>query len=360
MSRRLEQASSVLRTLDATWSAAQVEQSLSRLHLRQRRRHLTQVGAALSATLVLAIGLITHVTSADTTDESAVDATRLTFPDGSVARLSAPGVARVAEATSSLIAVELLEGHAIFDVVHREARRFVIRAGAVSIVDLGTVFSVERQPNRVRVAVETGKVRVDAPNESLELVAGESRWFSEQLDDVLARAPEKAKTVPPASQKKHATRTEAADQKVSERFERVDATPKESSDELVAMPRDEVNESLLAADAHRRAGRVDEAIVLLERILQSHTADERAPLAAFTLGKLQLDVGRAEAAANAFFMARALAPQGPLVEDALGRELDAVERAGDATRARLVAEEYLERFPSGVRAGAARRALVSP
>ncbi|MBI5547305.1 MAG: hypothetical protein HY901_25770 [Deltaproteobacteria bacterium] len=121
-----------------------------------------------------------------------------------------------------------------------------------------------------------------------------------------------------------------------------------------------MEELLLAADASRRAGRPAEAVPLLEQIITRHAADQRAPLAAFTLGKLQLEAGHAREAADAFGTARALAPNGPLAEDALGRELEAAERAGDATRERRVAKEYLERFPEGARAAAARRALMPP
>jgi hypothetical protein len=53
-------------------------------------------------------------------------------------------------------------------------------------------------------------------------------------------------------------------------------------------------------------------------------SDPRAPLAAFTLGRVLLrELARPREAAAAFAQARALAPRGPFVEDALAREVEA-------------------------------------
>jgi transmembrane sensor len=122
-----------------------------------------------------------------------------------------------------------------------------------------------------------------------------------------------------------------------------------------APARDRVAELLGEADALRRAGRVAAATRSLREIVRRHRRDPRAPAAAFTLGRLLLDTGDDRAAARAFADARALAPRGPLAEDALAREVEAWARAGASERARARARRYLELHPDGARAEAVRR-----
>ena len=66
-------------------------------------------------------------------------------------------------------------------------------------------------------------------------------------------------------------------------------------------------------------------------------------------------LSRPHDAAEAFAQARALAPDGALAMDALAREVEARARAGDAEAARARAEEYIARYPNGLRVAAVRR-----
>ena len=56
-----------------------------------------------------------------------------------------------------------------------------------------------------------------------------------------------------------------------------------------------------------------------------------------------------------FARARALAPDGPLIEDAYLREVDAWMRAGSADWAAACARDYLNRFAASPRAGLVRQ-----
>jgi transmembrane sensor len=118
--------------------------------------------------------------------------------------------------------------------------------------------------------------------------------------------------------------------------------------------RDETADLLLAADAARLSGYPAAAVPYLERVVRRHSSDPRSSLASFTLGRVLLDeLGRPREAADAF--ARARAAGGPLAEDALAREVEATSRAGDATRSRELARDYLARYPNGRRAKAVSR-----
>jgi len=123
-----------------------------------------------------------------------------------------------------------------------------------------------------------------------------------------------------------------------------------------AAVKDEPADLLLASDVARLSGHPTEAVDPLKRILRDHPSDPRAPLAAFTLGRVLLDeLGRPADAAAAFSRALALAPGGPLEEDALAREVEAFSRAGDPDRAHEVAETYVSRFPAGRRLRSVQR-----
>ena len=111
-----------------------------------------------------------------------------------------------------------------------------------------------------------------------------------------------------------------------------------------------------AADNARRAGKAADAVPLLQRLLREHAADVRAPLAAFTLGRILLvQLRRPAEAAEAFALSRRLAPGGALAADALAREVEAWARAGDATRAARLGREYSTAYPRGQRLPAVRR-----
>jgi len=125
---------------------------------------------------------------------------------------------------------------------------------------------------------------------------------------------------------------------------------------LVKSVRDDPRDLLLASDVARLSGHPREARRWLELLLARHPGDERAPLAAFTLGRVLLEeLGWPKDAANAFARTRALQPDGPLAEDALAREVEAWSRAGEADRARAAAELYLQKYPRGQRAAGVRR-----
>jgi transmembrane sensor len=117
-----------------------------------------------------------------------------------------------------------------------------------------------------------------------------------------------------------------------------------------------VEELLLAADAARLSGHPEAALPYLERVVDDHARDSRAPVAAFTLGGvLMQQLGRARDAEVAYGKARALSLHSSLAQDALARQVEAAHRAGDATRARALATEYLQQFPAGRRIKAVRR-----
>ena len=113
---------------------------------------------------------------------------------------------------------------------------------------------------------------------------------------------------------------------------------------------------MLAADVARLSSHPAEAVAPLRKLCDVYPSDKRAPVAAFTLGRVLLDdLGRAPEAAAVFEKARVLWPSGPLAEDALAREVEAWKRAGNGERTRALADQYVRQYPNGRHAPALRK-----
>ena len=105
---------------------------------------------------------------------------------------------------------------------------------------------------------------------------------------------------------------------------------------------------LAEVDTARSQGQLERAVELLRQILREYPNDPRAPLAAFTLGRVLLnELGRPREAAAAFHTVREKGPSGQFAEDALAREVEAWSRASEPERARALASAYLEQYPAG-------------
>jgi transmembrane sensor len=97
----------------------------------------------------------------------------------------------------------------------------------------------------------------------------------------------------------------------------------------------------------------------LKTVSERFARDPRAPVAAFTLGRVLLDnMGNAASAAAAFHRARSLSPGGPLALDAWSREVESLRRAGRTEQATELAQKYLDQFPSG-RHATSMRSIIS-
>jgi transmembrane sensor len=225
--------------------------------------------------------------------------------------------------------VRLERGRARFEVKRRSERTFRVRAGNVTVNVIGTVFAVEIIADRIGVSVEQGAVEVDWGVGKERLVAGEQGWFPPLVlgggDSAEPANGEPAATAGPAVAPERAEGASASQ-----------AGPA-SARELLA-----------ESDAARARGETERGAELLRRVLREHPNDARAPLAAFTLGRLLLnELKRPREAAAAFHEVQVRAPRGQFAEDALAREVEAWKQASDPVRARALAQKYVERYPAG-------------
>jgi transmembrane sensor len=237
----------------------------------------------------------------------------------------------------------LRAGGARFSVPHDSRRPFVVFAGDVTIEDLGTTFTVRYvAADRLNIGVEEGRVRVRAGGTDTEVPAGAT--LEVPVSPLAEAAPK---------QQRPAGVVTSSWRPLAERGQ-YDEARKALRKAGPSAVRDDTADLLLAADAARLSGHPAEAVPYLQRVLRGHTHDPRAGLAAFTLGRVLLDeLGRPGEAVDAFAFVRSSG--GPLAEDALARQVEAVSRAGDVTRSRELALLYRRLYPNGRRMKAVSR-----
>ncbi len=281
--------------------------------------------AAAAIALLLTRKLDTHKQTIAKATEQVIEYDNdgsMTFADGSHIRLREEGRVRLEHADAHGVEVTLEQGTVELDVVHSASRSFVVHAGRVDVVDLGTHFVVTRELQVTRVSVEEGRVEVRDTTGTLPprtIAAGES-WAT-----TVATAEPSPSVAPLVSA--------------------TTVTPPSASAPARAPS---AKELLEAADAARVAGRAREAAGLLDVLRRRHRSDPRAGLAAFELGRLRLDtLGDPQGAVEAFDDSIALAPTGSFREDAEARRVEALERSHDP-RCREARETYLARYPKGV------------
>ena len=112
------------------------------------------------------------------------------------------------------------------------------------------------------------------------------------------------------------------------------------------------------SEVARLSGHPSEAVAPLQRLLETHGADSQAPVAAFTLGRVQLNsLHNPAAAAVAFERAISLGVPSALEQNAYVLLVQARTAAGDRVGAQDAARRYRERFPTGEQLSAVQRAL---
>jgi transmembrane sensor len=385
---------------------------------RTRRRQRLMLGSGLGAALVLGAvigvqnlpatqgGAPLARNGGATSQPSVLNPSQ---PTAAVTRVSARQRVRLADGSSALVSsasgtldvtrnepahleLALRAGTAHFDVVPNKTRKFVVTAGNVQVHVVGTVFDVERGDERVRVAVSEGKVRVETPIGTQFVRGGESAWF----DTTGARLPAEPEVgfeaptanvepthpiaetkAPPARSAEIATEGSArATREHTVKSKRLAA----KEDKAVALKvswrslcqsgdydaayrllesgvevENDPAALMDAADAARLSNHPEVSVGYLRRVLRDHARSPVAPLAGFTLGRVLLErLGQPSEAAEAFALARSIAPQGSLAQDALAREVEAWSKAGNSHEAYERAQLYVQLYPSGRRLRAVR------
>ncbi len=365
MSDIAQKLDKVSKKVDVAWSDERARAVHAAMH-RRKRRHAQLRGAVVATVaMMIVVGVAmgwkryTRVAAFPQIAEAGVGR-ELHFGDGSRVMTRDDGsIARIASDSEQRVVVELTQGSARFDVVPSATRVFRVEAGPVAVESNAATFAIDAAEGaKVAVRVERGRLLVLWAMGEHVLTGGESGVFprtdggeAPQLREDDRGGPSPTSSAPgkatPAGTS--AWRRQAQDGNFDAAFQSLRrAGP--------GAVRDEPGDLLLAADVARLSRHPAEAVPPLRSMLRDHRTDPRAPLAAFTLGRVLLDeLGQPAQAASAFAEARKLAPGGPMAEDALAREVEAWSRSGDSNRARDAGELYVTRYPDGRRLRSVRR-----
>ena len=355
----------LLAVREASWNAGRSRAALAGVHARVRRARTVRRASgalALCACAALAFALWPRASApvamkpAPAPQSSMPHAAPALAPvqDGRVLRFADASTVKLLDdsaevevlvATAERVEVALQRGQAAFAVSARPTRVFVVRVASLALEVVGTAYRVEREPTRVLVSVEQGRVQVTGPEERRLLVAKESAWFS--LEQAPAGASPRETREPPGH---HVARSSTREAFLEHARHQRYANALEVIRERPSVVHDDPEDLMLAADAARLSGHAAEAVPYLQRVAEQHARDARAPLAAFTMGRIYLfELDRPLEARKAFALTRKMSADGALAEDALAREVEAAARAGLASEARKLAQEYLDRYPQGRR-----------
>lgn len=346
----------------------------------RRRRPWPLVLVATAAAAVAIVAIAFHgrrdagpLLFADGLEPAAVQAGKaasdLAFSDGSHVRLSPGARFEPLQSTGTRFSAIVAQGRADFDVKPGGPRHWVIECGLATVEVLGTSFTCDRAPGRLRVAVNHGVVLVRGervPDRARRLLSGESLELSDtalgmgQGAEPADAQPETSPQLPavePQVQQRGRIEGRAKGRSVGTRVWRDLAGRGRHQDAYAALGSDGlrresgrlgVADLLALADVARLSGHPAEAVMPLERILGEFSSDAQAPLAAFALGRLELDsLGHAQAAVAAFRKALALGISSSLREDVRARLVEAYVRGGDRDAAQRAADAYAREFPSG-------------
>lgn len=264
----------------------------------------------------------------------------------------------VLENDARTLGLALRRGRARFEVTPGGPRAWRVEAGAVSVHVVGTVFEVHRSSDGVLVEVERGAVLVrgvSVPDQVQRLEAG-ARLFVRSAPEVPERSVEVATTrvVPAVRPVAPRWRESAANARYDEAF---DALGGGGIARETVRARD-VRDLWMLADVARFSGHPEDAAAPLRRLITEHPRDDRSALAAYTLGRIELDaLDRPAEAAEHLARGVALGLPAALREPAAARHVEALGRAGRLEDAAAAARDYLSDHPAGARRAEVERWL---
>lgn len=295
----------------------------------------------------------------------------LTFADGSSLSLAAGGKLRVDKASRKAVVVRLSSGRLDAAVTHGTALRWRFDADRYSVHIVGTKFAITTDAHGVGVDVTEGAIRISVPGAAdVSVVAGQRFIGHDGAYRVEAQHVEAPPTPPePASPPPRVVEnhpipkpTPTGDwrkQLAHGQYDSAIATVKRLglSEVTSAANARELTE---LADAARLARDGETAKQVFDSLRQRFPKSRETKRVPFLLGRVAMELDHEPRAAAKQFAAYISAdPNGELVEEAFGREMEAWRAAGDAVSAKQTAVRYLERFPEGAYAALAH-ALGGP
>jgi len=318
---------------------------------------------------------------------------QLYFNEGSRFVL-APGTrGRLRAVTAEGARLALDHGTASFQITRNLQRRWWVEAGPFSVSVRGTDFTVVWDPTReeLEVKLRQGRVAVSGPVVGQELILQPGQSLSVSLprgetvitDGRSGRAPSPLVSQGPAAADASVPSVPAPSATPTASFKQGSASPAAESEHtwrealangqwdriLADAEREGVQTSLRTlssdelfalADAarYRRRPELARSALLAQR--ERFPSSPRASDAIFLLGRVEESRAAKGAAITRYDEYLSRAPAGTYAAEALGRKMILVKEVEGPERAQHVAQEYLQRFPKGSYAEAARTMARAP
>ena len=322
--------------------------------LRKERRATAQRRLAVAAVLVVAgfgVGwqLVGQTSVPQLAEGQTAEGPRtVVLADDSTVELGSDALMEVDSARPSEVEVRLERGRARFKVTKNRGRTFRVLAGTAEVRVVGTTFVVESSKDGVVVSVEEGIVEVRRGGELKRLSRGGTWRAAESRSAPEVEAAEPSPAAPPeelASPKSPAAphRVKRAPSATSR------ASAPAPSPSLPPAPEGPTADELFGAavDARRASG-PRAAAQAWSTFLASFPGDARAGLAAFELGRIEMDV-RADPAGALRALERALelSPAAAFAEDAMARLVRLRDQRHEDDACKAARARYLSRYPQG-------------
>jgi TolA-binding protein len=256
------------------------------------------------------------------------------FMDGSTLRVHGGGEVVSLASTDRDVVLLLQRGKVELEVVPGGPRHWTVEVGLGRVEVVGTKFSVERQPERVSVQVQRGKVLVRSTllDDGVRMAGPGDRVLLEAQRRKTQSTPSAtvAPIAPPAAR------------------EPVSITPSAPSVPTVERAVNVVAGLLREADQARLDRDFEYADRLLGRIVDEHPSDARAALSSYSRGVLQLrQLRQPGLAAASFERALALGASRSLRQDCYLGWVEAALGLGQRQHAEELFARYLDEFPKG-------------
>jgi transmembrane sensor len=276
-------------------------------------------------------------------------ARRWQLDDGSSVTLSERAELEVVSNDDGRFVTKLARGRARFDVKPGGPRQWSIETSLATVEVVGTAFDVDDASGQVTVRVDRGVVLVRGervPGRIVRLVAGQELVLHADpaLHSAAVPAPAPPAVAPPLPPLPAVAPPPAAV-----------VTPAGEP-----RPGRALAAALAESDELRAHGRARDAAELLARAIAEHPDDAGVGVAAFSLGRLYLEVlGEPGLAADAFArVLRAGRPRG-LLEDAHARRTEALISAGRRDEAARALAQLEAAFPASARVAPLRVRLAA-
>ncbi len=297
----------------------------------------------------------------------------LQFADGSVLNLAAGSNLRIDKASRKAVVVRLGTGHLDAAVTHGTALRWRFDANRYSVHIVGTKFALTSEGDGIGVDVTEGAIRISVPGvrEDVRVVAGQhfsgrdGKYSVEaQVKEEPPAPPPEEPAPPPAKIVEKIVESQPAKQPPRNDNWRKQLAHGQYDGAIATVKRlglAEVTSSATAneltdlADAARLARDAETAKHVFESLTQRFPKSRETKRVPFLLGRVVMELEQnPKGAAKHFAAYIAGDPQGELVEEAYGRQMEAWRAAGDTVKAKETAVRYLERYPEGTYAALAR------